>query len=126
MRPLVINEQVVESIKSLVKYAEGHIFSMDDLLDIYNKQLAPAGDDEAFVRIIPVGYRVVFSIEEQVGVKVRHLSISIDQDDKLPGPHAVTEIMNLIGFKNAMKDCLVKTEPISQNRAAINIIEIIE
>ena len=38
MRPLIIDEEATAKIKAMVAHAEANIFTMDDLLDIFNKQ----------------------------------------------------------------------------------------
>lgn len=124
MRPLIIDEDVKSQIDSLVKYAERNPISMDYLLDQKNGQEPPPGDYSEFTRNLPFGYRVVFTIELQPTGKVRHLSMSVSEDKKLPNEFAVQEIMNLIGFKNELKKCMVSLEPISPKREAINVLEI--
>lgn len=126
IRPLILDEEAIEKINRMVAHAETHIFTMDDLLDIYNKQGTIAGDMEEFTVVLPFGYRIVFSIEVQNPGKMRHLSMSVDEDGKLPNPVAVQEIMKATGFTNELENCLVKLEDISPTRQAINVMEVIE
>ncbi|MEK6829101.1 MAG: hypothetical protein AABY15_03160 [Nanoarchaeota archaeon] len=125
MRPLIIDDEIKDKLKNLASYAERNPFTMDDLLDTMNKQLAPAGDMEHYVVHIPFGYKVAFSIEQQAVGDVRHLSMSVDAVGKLPNVIAVEEIMKIIGFKNKLENCVVKLEDIGENRQAINVLEII-
>jgi hypothetical protein len=125
VRPLLIDKDLTDQIESLVEYAEKNQITMDYLLDQKNGEERPPGDFKEYTRILPFGYRIVFTIELQPAGKIRHLSISVDEDEKLPNETAVQEIMNLIGFKNELRKCKVHLEDISEKRKAINVIEII-
>jgi hypothetical protein len=126
MRPLIIDEMTKDKCAALVRYAEKDIVTMDDLLDTVNKQRLPIGDDPGHVIIISVGYRCVFSIEDQPAGKVRHLSISIDAPGKLPSVPACEEIIKLFGFDGELYDCKLGFEDIAPGHQAINILEIIK
>lgn len=123
MRVLAINEAVQAEIDDLVRYAEQHPYSMDDLLDMYNGFLPPAGDNPNHVIHIPFGFRVVYSIEKQVKGNVRHASISIDVDVLVPSIEAVQLIISKLGYKNRLEDCMVEIEKIPPATNAINIWE---
>lgn len=125
MRPLVINNDIKEQINKLVAHAEKNPFSMDDLLDAYNKQAPVAGDYAEFTIHIPVGYRVVYSIEKQKK-DVRHISISVDAEGVLPHVLVVEAIIKLFGFKNELIDCKVGLEDCWPNKQAISVLEVIE
>lgn len=124
VRPLIIDKDMTDQIESLVKYAESNPITMDYLLDQKNGEERPPGDFNEYTRVLPFGYRVVFTIEFQPAGKVKHLSMSVDEDEKLPNEIAVQEIMNLIGFKNELRKCMVKLENTSPKRKAINVLEI--
>ena len=125
MRILILDGETKDKLQNLVAYAENNPLTMDDLLDTYNKQLAPVGDMSGHVVNLPFGFRVVYSIEQQVKGDVRHLSISVDDEGKLPNDVAVREVMKLIGFKNELEKCIIKLEEIGPNRQAINVWEIV-
>ena len=126
MRPLVIDEELKSNISKLVAYAEKNPFTMDDCLDVYNKAMEPAGDMKHYSLVLPFGYRIVYSIEQQPMGNVRHLSISVDADGKLPNIVVSQEIMKLIGFDNELEECIVRLEDIAPKRQAINILEVIK
>jgi len=123
-RPLIITPEIKEELLSLKEYAEKNTYSMDDLLDMYNKQKPVAGDVKEHVRYIPVGFRIVFSTENQIKGFIKHLSVSIDEDNVLPGIPAVQLIMKELGFENELEDCLISIEEISKTRKAISVIQI--
>lgn len=120
LRPLIIDDNIREQLASLVEYAERNIISMDYLLDQKNGEEQPPGDYKEYTRILPFGYRIVFTIESQPVGKIRHLSMSVDEDGKLPNMVAVQEIMNLIGFQKTLFNCKVKLEDIAPARQAVN------
>lgn len=123
-RPLIITPEIKEELLSLKEYAEKNTYSMDDLLDMYNKQKPVAGDIKEHVRHIPVGFRVVYSTENQTKGFIKHLSISIDEDNALPGIPAVELIMKELGFEDGLENCLINLEEISEKRKAISVIQI--
>ncbi len=125
MRPLIIDEELKSKISALVAYAEKNPFSMDNVLDVYNNEMAPAGDMDQYTLILPFGYKIVYSIENQPVGNVRHLSMSIDADGKLPSTVVVKIIMKMIGFENEIEDCQVKLEDYAPNQQAVNVWEVI-
>lgn len=123
MRVLLIDDSIRAKIKTLIDYAEKNPFSMDELLDTHNKELAPAGDMDGFSLQIPMGYMVVYSIEKQPMGKVRHLSVSVGTENKMPSQESVQMIMEEFGFKNKLLNCSVSIEEVSPVKKAINILE---
>lgn len=121
LRPFVIDAKIKEKLTKLKEYAEAHPISLDDLL---NKRVV-AGDHEEFTVKLPFGYRVVYSLEKQNIGDVRHLSMSVNQDKKLPNPRSVNEVMKMLGFTKPLEGSIVKMENISPTRQAINVLEII-
>lgn len=121
MRLLIVDDLVRDNVKRLLEYANKHVFSMDDLLDIYNKQAPVIGDRPEFVCEIPVGFRVVYNHEEQnIGV-VKHISISVDKPGALPNVEAVKEILRLFNIETSLEDCDVRLEDGGQLKS-INVI----
>ena len=125
MRPFVIDEETKSKFTSLALHAERNPFSMDDLLDVYNKAEKPAGDFSEFTLMLPFGYKVVYSIEKQVKGDVRHFSMSVDADGKLPNEMVVRECLKMLGFKNELENCIVRLEDYAPKRQAINVLEVI-
>ena len=123
LRPLIINDDIKENIAALVANAEMHPVTVDDMLDLKNGEKKPVGDNWCHTLLLPFGYRIVFSIENWPRGKQRHMSMSVDEDKKLPNMEAVKEIMRLIGYRSELEKCYVYLEDIAPNRKAINIIE---
>lgn len=118
MRPLIIDEGVKASLKKMVDYAKANI------VDVKNPVVA--GDNAGHVTILPFGYKVVFSIEDQLPGLVWHLSVSVNTPGKVPNPLVCEELIKQIGFKNEMHDCRIDLEDIGPNHQAISLMELHE
>jgi hypothetical protein len=101
-RVLLIDNAVLERIHEIQAYAEAHVFTVDQLKAIMKAgPEAAAGTDPGFRMIIPMGYRTVYTLEEQrepVG-RCTHVSISLDGPwGALPHPTAVNVILQAFGI----------------------------
>ncbi len=96
MRPLIISEAVRENAAYLVAHARRNIVTEDELRKAIKTGNA-IGDDAAHRIEIPVGFRVVFSLEQQPAGLCRHLSVSVS-GKKYPHEAALKEIAALFGI----------------------------
>jgi hypothetical protein len=117
---IVFDDKDIESIKALKTYAEGHAYSMDDMLDLLSKSIETPGDIEDFTRYI-LDYKVVFTIDWQPFGNTRHMSIS-KRDKTEPNYYVVTYFMQLLGFEWDIKTCYTYME----DGYAVNILEPID
>lgn len=144
IRPLLITTAVRADVERLIAYAERERFTLAEMKTVYGAVLAKAGtkisdiptaqsravgDDPGLSCVIPVGYRVVFSIEEQPAPLLwcRHLSVSVIgpmSEGCLPGVFAVEEISKLFGFRDGIKQ--VRGAVWREEERAINIVEAME
>lgn len=132
MRPLIIDDQTKEKLAAIKAYAEAHVYEMLDLVKVTNEVTLPPGDNPAHVANIEIGYRVVFSIENQTRAgKVRHLSVSVNHPGNLPNLYACAEFMRHLGFENELLDSRGGINPALTVRLeetptgqAVNILEI--
>jgi hypothetical protein len=123
MRAMIITDEVQARIKEVMRYAEKHIFSMDDMLDIMNKQREPPGNDPNHVVHIPIGYKVVFTMDNQnIGI-CKHISISVDRPDKLPNPIVVENILQEFGIWTPLEDLVISFEDLTHGYQAITVVE---
>lgn len=121
MRPLVIGNAEKEKLAVLRKYAEDHPYSASDMLDLMNGEIKAAGNQKEFQCEIPVGFKIVFTIEGQPPGPARHLSISVPEKGRFPSPEACEWVMEMLGFKNKFNGCRVWIE----EEIAVNILELI-
>ena len=103
MRPLIIDGRVMKEIARVKAHAEVHRQSVHDLMAVLGGRRGPVGDDPGFRTIIPVGFRVVYSQEQQPTHGLcHHLSVSvmnpIDPDRTWPHEVAVLEIAKAFGL----------------------------
>lgn len=123
MRPMVLNGDARVRIARVMEYAEANVVKLADIREVIEGKRAPAGDIPEHVCVIPVGFRAVFSMEEQAVGLCRHLSVSIDGPaDKVPNPEAVRALMEEFGFEGTLEDACVWSEPFGEG-VAINVME---
>lgn len=99
IRPLIIDEQAKAEIKRLIDYAEANIVSLIELHRIKYGGAPQAGDNPQRVCMLKMGYRCVFSIDEQPSGIYRDLSVSVSGDGEAPSIPAMCMIMQEFGFK---------------------------
>lgn len=130
--PLMLSDEVQYRINDVLKYAHDHPYSMDDLLDIMNGTLSPAGANPKHVVSIPVYhekiyYKVIYCIEEQNDNRFKHITISTPS--KVPNRYAVKEIIRQFGVDIPLRDCKVdryKFGPEHDECNAISILVLLE
>jgi hypothetical protein len=103
MRPLVIGPDQLARCAEIRRYAEANVYTMDEMkgVMILGAEVAP-GTDERFRCVIPMGFRCVFTLEQQpepVGL-CTHLSVSLadGRPGGCPNPMAMTEIQKAFGL----------------------------
>ena len=124
VRPLLLGQEQKEEIAALMKRADERQFTLADLRKIVEGALAPAGDDPAFVCVVPTGYRCVYTVENQTVGLVRHLSVSVMGEGKAPHLSAVLMLMEAFGFKGGFAEmAAVAPEEMDEGKVAINILQ---
>jgi len=104
--PLIIDEQVLGFIKRVSDHAEANRIDFQNMKAIAESIQKPVGDNDNYVCYLPVGFRVVYSIEEHPLGWCRHLSVSVDTVGKMPSIPAVEMIMREFGFTGTINDQL--------------------
>jgi len=123
MRPLIIDDTVRQDLKSLGEHARADEYSLDDLLDLMNGRIDPPGMDEKFFRLVPVGYKVVCTVENHPGCKMLHASISVNAENKLPHPVSIQAIIEELGFKGKLGSDDPNMTVHTNEPGCINILE---
>lgn len=101
MQMFVIDDSTIQAFERLRAHAEINQLSMDDMLDIKNKQKAPPGDDPDHT-LEMLGYRVVFTHEWMPAGICRHLSVTYKEGT--PHPVVVKMILPMLGFEREFED----------------------
>jgi hypothetical protein len=121
MRLLVIDDNAKKEIKRVIDYAESHRFHVDTMkvlaiaasknkanlsIGVDQSPDSSIGNDQNFVCEFSDGFRVVYSIEQQLdGEWYRHLSVSVNSETNLPSMPAVEMIMKEFGFCDKVIEC---------------------
>lgn len=126
MQTLIIMEDGTNDLIRIRSYAEKNPFSINDLLDIINNPSLSPGLNPLYQCHIPIGFKIVFSIEETAEWGyARRLSISLCKKGQIPNPEICLEIMKILGFKSSLSECLVSIEKLEPGYSAIDIGELI-
>ena len=106
MRPLIYTPAIQDQIDKVVAYGFAHPYTLSDLFQIKGHPSRAAGYDPQRRVNIPVGYGVVFSVEQQPPPMnwCRHLSVSVSKRGKYPSVAAVNLIMKLFGFRHQLTE----------------------
>lgn len=125
IRPLILDEAADAEIKRVCDHAAVHRVSVADIFDVMGGRRPPFGDDPGFCCVVRVGYRCVYTIEQQSKHGwCRHLSISVLDDGYAPNEAAVLALMGKFGFKGGFNDLLACfTEDTAPGKVAINVLQ---
>jgi len=126
MRALIIDSNAKLAIAKVIEYAEGNIVTRRQLLAAMEGMEGPIGDKAGHVCMLRNGYRVAFSIEDQLAGMARHISISIpDSKEDYPNPLAASLILNEFGFSEINLKAEGLMVWIEKDVRALNVVEII-
>lgn len=125
MRPLIITEEVRTDILRLRRHAEDNVVSRAALIRKLADPTLAIGNDPAFNCMVPVGYRCVYSMEQQEVGLCRHMSVSVQAVGATPHPAAVEALMKEFGFYGGLKQALyVGTEDLEDGKLAVNVLQL--
>jgi len=120
---LVITPEIREQMRKVVAHAKANPTSLETLALLVAGELQPDHVNEGKTLDIPMGFHVVYTHEHQPNGILRHLSVSIVLEGRVPHPEAVRMIMREIGFLLPLEQCLFWEEPCGGNNVAINVVE---
>lgn len=99
VRALLIDQKAKDDIENVIKYAEAHRMTTEQLLERIETGNA-VGSDENHVCNFYDGFRVVYSIEEQPNMGLcSHLSVSVSDANRLPSVPAMEMIAESFRLK---------------------------
>lgn len=93
LRTLLITDSTIADAQKVIAYAVQHRETMKDLANRISTNAPGPGNDPNHVLLVPEGYRVVYSIEQQPSGWCQHFSISINRHGMSPNPEAVAMIL---------------------------------
>jgi hypothetical protein len=129
MRSLLIDNAVRQEIAAVIERAKAHVVQWDkaaaiaigdhvDRLSLSEKakigadKLAATMPNRSQGMVIPRGYHVAFSFEQQPAGLMRHLSVSVERVGKVPNRHAVASILKEFGFSDKLVEFLNTSLPV--------------
>jgi hypothetical protein len=123
----LIDDNLSKQLQRLVDNAQANRLTIETL-DRNTENKTAVGDDPRFVADLPFGWRIVFSIEEarkadgSGAVWMRHMSLSVSGDGKLPNVMVTELIAKELGFPGfSEKKCHIYFEQ-AEHLRAVNII----
>lgn len=126
MRPLLIDKKAKAAIQAVLTHAKSRPHTIEILKARMAGNYSTPGDEFGkYSCFLEVGFKCVYTIEEQPFGWCHHLSISVDAPGKLPHMEAVKAIMQEFGIKKPVKECHVYIEDCPEEkfqRQAINLL----
>lgn len=93
LRALYIDDQIVAAAEKVKAYAIEHRETLRQIQERMSTNAPGPGNNLEHVLLIPAGYKVVYSIEQQPVGWCQHISVSVDTHGLWPSEHAVSEIL---------------------------------
>lgn len=123
--PFILDEKGIAELRRIKEYAESHPIKPATLKGMAEGRLTTVGDHDEFTCHLPIGFKVVYSIEMQPPGKCHHLSVSVQSEsgDRLPSEHMVQMVMTELGFKRELRKCIrvwISDDPVSH----INVLDL--
>jgi hypothetical protein len=106
MRPLVIDNDAKAKIAEVIAYAENHKYNKDYMALRMTGKAGVPGDMDSYICYLQVGYKCVYTIEEQPEPLgwCHHLSVSVDNPARVPSIPAVELLMQEFGITRKLKE----------------------
>lgn len=123
MIPLVINQDVRAAIHECAEIANQEMFDQDTLHAMLKEHIA-VGDLPGHSLMVPMGFRVIYSIENvpQLGGWLHHFSISLPGNPgRMVSPEAAWVLLKEFGITAAPSDWLTWIEDLEDDETLLNV-----
>ncbi len=124
VRPLVISEAERARVREVREYAEHHRYPAAEVLYLMSHPERAPGLNPERAMVFPLGYRCVFTIEEQPCGWCRHLSVNVMEKKLLPSREAVAELCRQFGFVKPLDELIVHI--MEETYDSVNVLELLE
>jgi hypothetical protein len=125
----MVDAGVIAQLKTLKEYAENHVFSHEEMLELQDMgEEAKDAVGKQFRVDIPLGYLLTFTIEDQgrdIG-KCRHASMRGPNLGKAPRPEALDMVLPYLGFESPALACEVWLDHDELGQTFVHVIEVID
>ena len=126
MRAMILGQEEMALIQRVKSYALSHLVSEERARQIREGDAPPVGADQGHCCEIPVGFSLVFSIEECPDFFARHLTVSINSGPELfPHPSAIEALLTLFDMGALAGADRVYETTNFRGHAAIGVVEVI-
>lgn len=126
MAALLMGPDQAEALRSVRRHAEAHPVPLAEVFRRYEHREPVL--DGACICDLPVGFRVVFTVEQHPAGWTRHLSVSGPTPGRLPNSYAMMTIGRALGMRMMVFDPTAETYFEGPEKApyAVNVIEPME
>jgi hypothetical protein len=122
--PLVLTKDSKDDIANLTAMASARVV---DMKAVHIEDQSVYASYKALLRRMTLkisnGYKITYTHEDHNGMLVRHLSVSVNAERLLPNTEAVNMLASEFGFEGDNDDWMIWIEPISNDYAAVNIVQ---
>ncbi len=125
MRPLIIDPTARADIARVIRHAEANPVSLIEITRAMSNPDLAVGNKPEHVCTVPIGYRCVFSIEQQPKGMCRHLSVSV-VTLRVPSVEAMELLMGEFRFSGGLKNSEAWREDLGGGHTAINVIQLVD
>ena len=132
MTIFVMDAETAQKLRSVAQYADHHRIDLVEMKARHEahkagRAIEPFGPQ--FCAILPMGFRVVFTIEEHPlrdgsgSMWLRHMSMSSPKRGRAPIEPALEWVMGQLGYTTPLRNSMVYREDTGPDSVAINVIE---
>jgi hypothetical protein len=123
-RALIIGEVQKQAIAKLIALAAANVMDPAAMNNAAEKDMAAYRQMMRTLSVeLPVGYIVTYSHERQPFGLARHLSVSLDQPNKMPHPAALDMILDAFRMLPHDQSVRLWIEDVSATIKAINVVQ---
>jgi hypothetical protein len=121
--PLVIDPAVKDQIREIIALAHERPIPLEVIQLLAAGEPMPQGLHDDFTLVIPMGFPVIYTHEVQPNGILRHMSMSVNLEGRVPHPEAVRMVMQEFGYVNDLEHCIFWEEAVGGGKVAINVVE---
>ena len=121
-----MDDATAKKLQACAVYAADHTVSLDEMKRRHEAFLAgrfTSDPNPATTVELPMGFKVVFTIEEHPMGWMRHMSMSSPKAGRAPIEPALAWVMGQLGYTLPVSECITYPEDIGSNHVAINVLE---
>ena len=118
---LAFSEFDRQQIRRVVDYSKQYIYQLDDILDMWNDQMATAGEDPGHAVVVGNGHWICYYLVDHPNKgRCHYFHIKPDLTGNLPDKSEMVYIVKEFGVENLLMD-----EHISINKEDASVVDII-